>query len=286
MKAKRLGRGLEALIPDESGKAGSAPGSLADVAVHTIRSNPFQPRKEFDEEGLNELKQSILANGVIQPVTVRPADGGYELIAGERRLRAVRELGYAAIPAYIIEVRSEDRMLELALVENIQREDLNPIELAKAYKQLLTEYSLTHEEVARKVGKDRATVTNFVRLLKLPQKIQDSLLQGEITMGHAKCLMSIASFEGQVRLWKKTLSQGWSVRKLEDVVRGEEPKNAKPGSGSVPVSPQIRELEDRIRAVAATQVHIRKGAKGGKIEIYYYSDEDLARIVDLFENIK
>ncbi|HHS14378.1 MAG TPA: ParB/RepB/Spo0J family partition protein [bacterium] len=286
MKAKRLGRGLEALIPDEPDGMVSSPGSMAEVDVLNIRSNPFQPRKEFDADGLNELKQSILANGVIQPITVRPVDGGYELIAGERRLRAVRELGYAVIPAYVVDVRSEDQMLEMALVENIQREDLNPIELAKAYKQLLTEYSLTHEEVAQKVGKDRATVTNFVRLLKLPQKIQNSLSQGEITMGHAKCFMSIVSPDAQLRLWKKALSQGWSVRKLEALVREEEPNNIKTDSGSVPVSPHIRELEDRIRAVAATQVHIRRGARGGKIEIYYYSDEDLDRLVDLFENMK
>lgn len=284
---KRLGRGLEALIPSvepESEKQGE---SLLNIEVARIRMNPKQPRTDFDPQGLEELKQSILENGVIQPITVRPKDDGYELISGERRLRAVMELGYEKIPAYILPVESDEKMLELALVENIQREDLNPIELAKAYEKLQTEYGLTQEEVAQKVGKDRATVANFIRLLKLPEAIQESLSKGEITMGHARALMGLSSPTDQLQLWKKILAKGLNVRQVEEAVRtsmGSKPGAKKETGSHVP--PFVQEIEDRIRKILGTQIKVHYSPKGGKIEIHYYSDEDLDRILELLSKIE
>lgn len=284
---KRLGRGLEALIPPVERESQTRAESLLNIEVVRIRVNPKQPRTEFDPQGLEELKQSILENGVIQPITVRPKDNGYELISGERRLRAVMELGYEKMPAYILPVESDEKMLELALVENIQREDLNPIELAKAYEKLQTEYGLTQEEVAQKVGKDRATVANFIRLLKLPEAIQESLAKGEITMGHARALMGLSSPTGQLQLWKKILAKGLNVRQVEEAVRTS--TVSKPGVQKetvFQVPPFVQEIEDRMRKILGTQVKVHYSTKGGRIEIHYYSDEDLDRILDLLSKIE
>jgi len=286
MKNKRLGKGLEALIPQISPEEESEKGEkLLEIEAAKVRANPFQPRTEFDKKGLEELKQSVMENGVIQPITVRKTDEGFELIAGERRLKAVQELGFSRIPAFVMDVDSEDKMLELALVENIQREDLNPIELAKAYQRLQKEYGLTHEAVAQKVGKDRATVTNFIRLLKLPRKIQDSLHSGQISMGHARALMGLSSPAEQIKMWKKIVKQGWSVRKVEAVVRSQLEHVEKANKVTAPErSPYMVEIEDKLRSLLGTQVRIRKSGKGGKIEISYYSDEDLDRLIELLES--
>jgi len=287
MKSKRLGKGLEALIPQMSPEEElEKKEKLFEIEVARVRANPFQPRSEFDKKGLDELKQSILENGVIQPITVRKTEEGFELIAGERRLRAVQELGFDRIPAFVMDVDSEDKMLELALVENIQREDLNPIELARAYQRLQKEYGLTHEAVAQKVGKDRATVTNFIRLLKLPKKIQDSLSSGQISMGHARALMGLSSPSEQIGMWKKIIKQGWSVRKVEEAVRNQIETKEKIKKVAVHERPPYMvENEDRLRSVLGTQIRIRKSGKGGKIEISYYSDEDLDRLVELLESL-
>ena len=288
MKSKRLGKGLEALIPQVSPEEEeSRRDALFEVDVARVRANPFQPRTEFDREGLKELEQSIVENGVIQPITVRRVDDEFELIAGERRLRAVQELGYVKIPAFVMEVDSEDQMLELALVENIQREDLNPIEQAKAFHQLMKGYGLTQEMVAKKVGKDRATVANFVRLLKLPEQIQNSLRDGKISMGHARALMGLSTGGEQIRIWKKAVKQDWSVRKVEAVVR--EMQETSPRIQSMaPVkrSPYLKETEDELRTILGTQVKIKPSAKGGKIEISYFFDDDLERVVELIQSIK
>ena len=286
MKNKRLGKGLEALIPQMSPEEESEKGErLFEIEVPRIRANPFQPRTEFDKKGLDELKQSIMENGVIQPITVRKADEGFELIAGERRLRAVQELGFSQIPAFVMNIDSEDKMLELALVENIQREDLNPIELAKAYQRLQKEYGLTHEAVAQKVGKDRATVTNFIRLLKLPRKIQNSLHSGQISMGHARALMGLPSPSEQIKMWKKIIKQGWSVRKVEETVKSQLENVEKTTKVAVPERfSYMVEIEDKLRSLLGTQVKVKKSGKGGKIEISYYSDEDLDRLIELLES--
>ena len=286
-KSNRLGRGLEALIPQIPPEEESSGRSLDNLPVSKIHTNPKQPRTVFGRQGLDELKKSIVENGVIQPITVRKTDGGFEIVAGERRLRAVAELGYERIPAYVLEVDSEEKMLELALVENVQREDLNPIELARAYESLQTEYRLSQEEVAQKVGKDRATVANFIRLLKLPEVIQESLSKDEISMGHARAIMGLSSRSDQIRIWKKTLSKGWSVRKVEDEVRIHSETKKQPGkSRSEKRHPYFSEAEDKIRTKLGTQVRIVPSGKGGRVEIRYFSEEELDRLIELFQSIR
>ena len=272
MKPKRLGKGLEALIPQVSPEDEKTRGDvLFEVAVDKVRANPFQPRTQFDRDGLEELKQSVLENGIIQPITVRRINGEFELIAGERRLRVVQELGYSKIPAFVMQVKSDDQMLELALVENIQREDLNPIEQAEAFQCLMKTYGLTQETVAKKVGKDRATVANFIRLLKLPEEIQQSLRRAEISMGHARALMGLSTAAAQMTVWKKVLKQGWSVRKVEDVVREAQEKGTqtKKPESKAKRAPYLVETEDELRAILGTQVKIKPGSRGGKVEVSY-----------------
>ncbi|RKY82687.1 DNA-binding protein [candidate division KSB1 bacterium] len=284
MKTKRLGRGLDALIPQtNSNQESDVVESISEIKISSITANPYQPRTKFDKDSLEDLKNSIKENGVIQPVTVRKAGAGFELIAGERRFRAVQELGFKRIPAYVIEVGSEEKLLELALIENIQREDLNPIEVARAYKQLQQEYGLTQEQVSVKVGKDRATVANFIRLLKLPGKIQDSLKSGEISMGHARVLTGLKNEHVQIKLWKKIIKENLSVRKVEQ----EAQKLTEKKSGSVAAAsqknPYIDELEEKLRSRLGTQVKITPKSKGGKIEINYYSNDDLERLMDIIQ---
>ena len=225
----RLGRGLDALIRKESttsdritadASVGFSVDSIAKIPVSRIKANRFQPRKEFHQESLEELKNSIRENGLVQPITVRRIENGlYELVSGERRLRAVTELGSKEIPAYVIQVDSDSKMLELALTENLQREDLNPIEIATGYQRLIEECSLTQEQVASRVGKDRATVTNFLRLLKLPPQIQKSLILGEISAGHARSLLALEGRREQFYLFNKTIRNSLSVRQVENEVR-------------------------------------------------------------------
>lgn len=286
-KSNRLGRGLEALIPQADPEGGEDQGRLDTVLISRIRTNPRQPRMKFDPARIEELKQSISENGVIQPVTVRRADGGFELISGERRLRAVTELGIERIPAYVVDVDSDEKMLEMALVENIQREDLNPVELAQAYEQLQARYRLSQEEVARKVGKDRATVANFLRLLKLPDPIQASLADGTISMGHARAIMGLSSRADQMSVWKRAAAKGWSVRKVEEEVRRiMEPAETKRKEKTGKRHSFFSGAEDRVRSALGTQVRIRPSGKGGRIEIQYFSQDDLDRILDLFDRLQ
>lgn len=285
MKSKRLGRGLEALIPQvhpEEETGGSR--SLEQIEAALIRVNPQQPRLAFNQKRLNELKQSIQEHGVIQPITIHKTEAGFELISGERRLRAVIELGYERIPAYIIEVESQDKLLELALIENIQREDLNPIEIAQAYNKLQKDHGLTQEEVSQKVGKDRATVANFIRLLKLPEKVQQCLSNEEISMGHARALMGLPKQEDQIQLCKKIIHQQMNVRQVEEAVR-KATESTKPESKAVPRDLFIVEIEDKIREIISSQVRVRQSGRGGRIEIDFFSHEDLERIVELLNSI-
>jgi ParB family chromosome partitioning protein len=287
MKSKRLGRGLEALIPDITPEDALHLGdSLNQIMISQIRANPQQPRMTFDRRKLEELKQSISENGLIQPITVRKADDGFELISGERRLRAVQELGIEKIPAYVMEVESDEKLLELSLIENIQRDDLNAIEVAAAYDKLQHEYRLTQEEVAQKVGKDRATVANFVRLLKLPEVIQESIKKDELSMGHARAIMGLSSRGEQIQLWRKIIKNGWSVRKVEETVRGQSDKKS-PGKTAQKTSKNVAiiSMEDRIRSVLGSRVQIQPSGSGGKIEIFYFSEEDLDRLYELLLKI-
>ncbi|HDQ45584.1 MAG TPA: ParB/RepB/Spo0J family partition protein [bacterium] len=286
MKTNRLGRGLEALIPQIPPEAeGRRAEDLFQIDVALIRVNPHQPRVVFDPDRMMQLRQSIEEHGVIQPITVRKHDGGYELISGERRLRAVIDLGYERIPAYVIKVESEDGLLELALIENIQREDLNAVEVAHAYQRLQKEYGLTQEEVARKVGKDRATVANFVRILKLPEQVQNAIQRDEISMGHARALMGLESRDEQIRLCRKIILQQLNVRQVEDQVRKLSQADAKKTDQSRKRNPDLEAIEDRFRTALGCQVKIRPSVRGGKIEIVYYSKDDLERLTELIDGV-
>jgi len=297
-----LGRGLDALIPRAVTKEisidskeirfddGQSVGVIAKIEIAKIKPNPYQPRETFDRTALEELKQSIIEKGVIQPITVRRLPGGmYELISGERRVRASTEAGLTHIPAYIIEVESEKELLELSLIENIQREKLNPIEIAKAYQRLIEELGYTQEEIAKKIGKDRTTVANFIRLLKLPEQIQESLKRGEITMGHARALINLPSRKLQVEIWNKIVKQGWSVRKVEKIVRdlskgkiAEEKTTKKKTAQS-----EFRDIESKLKRIFGTQVKIKQTGNGrGEIVIEFYSDDEFERLLELFEVIE
>lgn len=297
-----MGRGLDALIPRAVTKEisidskeirfddGQSVGVIAKIEIAKIKPNPYQPRETFDRTALEELKQSIIEKGVIQPITVRRLPGGmYELISGERRVRASTEAGLTHIPAYIIEVESEKELLELSLIENIQREKLNPIEIAKAYQRLIEELGYTQEEIAKKIGKDRTTVANFIRLLKLPEQIQESLKRGEITMGHARALINLPSRKLQVEIWNKIVKQGWSVRKVEKIVRdlskgkiAEEKTTKKKTAQS-----EFRDIESKLKRIFGTQVKIKQTGNGrGEIVIEFYSDDEFERLLELFELIE
>ncbi|MCH7674312.1 ParB/RepB/Spo0J family partition protein [candidate division KSB1 bacterium] len=285
MAVRRLGKGLSALIPDIPSDDPEQSERLREVEVSKVRPNPFQPRENFDPTALQELKQSISEKGIIQPISVRVANSGYELIAGERRLRAVSELGLDRIPAYVMEVTTDEEMIELSLIENIQRENLNAVDEAKGYQTLVIKFNLTQDEVAKKVGKDRTTITNSLRILRLPKIIQDSLIKDEISAGHARALLTLSKKEDQVNLWKQTLKKKYSVRQIENIVKAEKPAVA-PRKKSLPKQdPFINEAENKLRAILGTQVRIKDNKGKGKIEIEYYSNSDIERILELMERI-
>ena len=281
MATQRLGKGLSALIPDIQEADTIRKENLSEIHVSKISPNPFQPRTDFDHQALSELKSSISENGLITPISVRRLGDGYQLIAGERRLRAVQELAYETIPAYVLDVSSDQEMLELSLIENIQRENLNPIEEALGYKRLIDECNLTQESAAKRVGKDRATIANFMRLLKRPDLVQASLRSKEISAGHARALLAFDDKSEQLKVWKKIKQDGLSVRQVEKLTspRRKTAKNkaAKPAS----LEPHLQEAEDKIRQIFGTQVRIQKKGKKGAIELEYYSENDLERIIEL-----
>lgn len=305
-----LGRGLDALLKptikddisveqikpsDEiQGDDGKSFDILVKVPITDIIPNQFQPRITFEPTALEELKKSILENGLIQPITVRRiGEGKFELISGERRLRACREIGYREVPAYIIKVDSNESMLALALIENIQREKLNPIEIANAYKRLMEECNLSQEEIAKRVGKDRTTITNFIRLLRLPNVVQESLIKDEITTGHARALITLPNEALQIDLLNKIISQNLSVRKLEGLVKkflqgaDEETRIEKPIQKEKTLEAlSIAELENRLRGIFATKVECKQSKDGsGNILIEFYSEDELERLLDLFDTI-
>ena len=281
-KKRALGKGLRALIPDIPADDVDLE-TITNVEVTKVTPNPFQPRETFDPKSMEELKRSIADRGVIQPITVRHTESGFQLIAGERRLRAVRDLAFATIPAFILDVTSDEDMLEISIIENIHREDLNPMDIAKGYLRLIDECKLTQEEVSNKVSKDRSTVANFLRLLKLPRRIQESLKNNELSMGHARALISLPSSEDQIQLWKKTIRNSLSVRKVEALAKqlASRTYTSKQEKFEKEIPFYLRDFEDRLRRSLATQVKITAKAKGGKIEIEYYSDDDLDRLLGL-----
>jgi ParB family chromosome partitioning protein len=294
-----LGRGLASLIPRQAAVPplpvggqddGVSNDIIASIALDRIQQNPYQPRAEFEPVALDELKRSIQEKGIIQPVTVRRLGDAYQLISGERRVRAAREAGLKQIPAYIIRVRSNEEMLELALIENLQREHLNPIEIAISYKRLIDECRYTQEEVSQKIGKDRTTITNFLRLLKLPEPIQAAVRKGEISSGHARALVAIEIPDRQMEIFRRTVVRGLSVRDVERLARE---KSGKKGArrvgvhGAGAVSSSLSSIEERLRQFLGTRVQVRMLQDGkGEIVIEYYSADDLERILEIFSEIE
>src|SRR5689334_15829604 len=288
---RRLGRGLSALFtqPNSPEAPTTEPEIRAreELPIERIRANPFQPRKNFDPAGIEELVQSIRQHGLLQPIVVRPTGDAFELVSGERRLRAFRELGRATIPAIIRHEVSDGEMLELAMVENLQRRDLDPIERAHGYRDMMDRLGLSQEQVADKVGLQRPTVANHLRLLDLPQPAQQALVKGLIQMGHARALLGCKDAGIAQRLLEKTVRDDLSVREVEGLVRnrtGAEPSSpaAEPVKTVVPQAPWVRDLEDRMRAHLGTKVQLRNGpGYRGQIVIEYFQREDLERLSDV-----
>jgi ParB family chromosome partitioning protein len=281
---KGLGKGLAALISeaDTPAPSGAAPG---DVALDLIDPNPFQPRQVFDDESLEDLTRSIQVQGILQPVLLRRNGERFQLIVGERRWRAARAAGLSAIPAQVRDSATDEEMLELALLENVQRKDLNPIEIAQAILRLQESCHLTQEMVAEKLGVSRAHVANLVRLLKLPVRIKAALADGRVTMGHARALLSVSDEKQQSELFERFLADGRpTVREAEDLTRRAAGKpRKKPAPADHRQELELRKLEERLRRVLSTRVRIKARGRGGVLEIQFFSAEDLQRILDLLE---
>jgi len=267
-------------------------GTIGLLPIAQISPNPFQPRLDFEPEALKELKESIMQKGVVQPITVRrkPDGNGFELISGERRLRAATDAGFTEIPAYVLDVKTNRDMIELALIENIQRKNLNPIEVALGYQRLADECGLTQEEIAQRVNKDRTTVTNFIRLLKLPREIQESIRAETVSMGHARALLAVEDPDIQLELWRLIIEQQLSVRRVEELAnkinrQKKKTSRKKEGKSTSEKLLDIAEVESVLRNKLSTKVKIRHSKKGsGEITIEYYSPDDLERIVEAITN--
>ncbi|MDA8422477.1 MAG: ParB/RepB/Spo0J family partition protein [Nitrospiraceae bacterium] len=278
MQKQALGKGLGALIPDLSvldDREKKALG-ISEIELDKIIPNDYQPRKVFDDEKLKELAASIKEQGVIQPIIVHKAGGGFQLIAGERRWRASRLAGLKTIPALVKEATKRE-LLEMALIENIQREDLNPLEAAEAYKRLQDEFKLTQEDLARRVGKERSTVTNFLRLLGLPKELKHDLSSGALSMGHAKALLSLDRVRDQLQAAASIVKKGLSVREAEALAHGlkNPPKEKKTRPNQ-----ELKSVEEKLKKSLGTKVSITSKSKGGRIVIEYYSPEELDRILE------
>src|SRR5947209_5958072 len=278
---RRLGRGLEALLGPTREEA-EREGSLVELRIQDIKPNPFQPRKTVDPAALEELVSSIKQAGLLQPVVVRRANGGYELIAGERRLRACQQLGWERIPA--VQRDADDRtLLTLARIENLQRDDPSPVDEARGYERMIAEFKLAQQDVADAVGRDRSTVANALRVLKLPEAVLQMLHEGHLSVGHARALLAIEDPRNATNLAREVVAQGLSVREIEDRVRGDRAPERRPrlkkGLGQ---APEVRRVEDALRRRLGTDVRVSLRAKGkGQLHISFYSNDDLARLLEL-----
>lgn len=282
MHRKALGRGLEALIPGGTATAtAEAPASGSrELALTDISANPFQPRKRFDDEAIKELAASIRANGVLQPILVRRFGAEeYQLVAGERRLRAASLAGLERIPAVIREV-SDREMMELALVENIQRQDLDPIEEAKAFQTLIEKIGLTHDQLSERVGKQRSSISNSLRLLGLPAEVQDMVSRGTLSAGHARALLGVPASGDQLAAARYVVNRGFSVRRTEAFIRRKlRMQHSRPRSQKATA---LSDLETRLQQRFGTRVSISPARRGGRVEFEYFSDEDLERLLELW----
>ncbi|MFB3894782.1 MAG: ParB/RepB/Spo0J family partition protein [bacterium] len=287
MKKQGLGKGLSALIPTDKKtdftsviETETKSTGLVNLPISSIKPNRLQPRSDFSEESLSELTASIAEKGVISPIHVRKVDGGYELIAGERRYRAALKLNLVIIPAIVKEVDDEES-LELALIENLQRDDLNPIEKAKGFQRLIDQFSLTQEEVAKRIGQDRSSVANILRLLQLPESVQNNVSRGTLSMGHARALLSLLSIKAQEDGAQFVIHHQLSVRQTEDYVKklvsGPSVKKTKP----LP-KPEVVALEDQLQRTLGTKVRVYVHGKQGKIEIEFHTLDELDRLLDRF----
>lgn len=288
-----LGRGLGALLSEASDespripkKANVSVSGINEIDIESIETNPYQPRTHFDEEALNELKDSIKTQGIIQPITVRKVGIKYQLISGERRLQASKLAGLKKIPAYVRSA-NDQQMLEMALIENIQRENLNAIEVALSYQRLISECDLKQEELGDRVGKKRSTVTNYLRLLKLPPDIQAGIRDGVVSMGHARALIGIENVDALLEVYKKIIQQELSVRKTEELVRLlTNPIQAKTpvSTGAKPASPEIQKLQSELSSHFGSKVQIKADEKNkGEIKIPFVSTQDLNRILEILD---
>ena len=290
MSSNRLGKGLEALIRPEKEpkkkktikKTNTSPG-VTEILISDIRPNPNQPRREFDESTLEELASSIKLKGVVTPITVRNVENGFELIAGERRWRASKISKKRKIPAYVINVKNESEIMEIALIENVQRQDLNALEESEAYAVLNSKFGMSHNEIAKAVGKKRVTISNSLRLLKLPSEIRSSLRKGVITAGHARAILQGKTTNQMIKAWKKIIESNLSVRNSETLFKSAvQPLKKKKKKI---YSQQVKSVEDKLIEILGTKVKLKAGKNKGSIEISYYSDDDLERIIELIESI-
>ncbi len=281
MARKALGRGISAIIPDVSSILDHRALPMVEIELDRLSANPSQPRQDFDPGSLEELARSIGEKGLLQPVVVRSAKDGFQLIAGERRARAARLAGLKKIPAIVLDIKQEREMLELALIENLHREDLNPIDQAKAYQQLIDQCKLTQEAVAKEVNKDRASIANTLRLLNLAEEVQSMVRRGKLSAGHARALLSLDRKKDQIALARRIARGDLSVRAVEKMVAQRDGRNRRPRRIRRTISSEVREIVERLQRALGTAVKIIPRGKGGRLEIEYYSDDDLERLVDL-----
>ena len=285
MSSKRLGKGINAIInPGSKKNANSSNRSgVNKVKINNIKPNPDQPRRDFDKKSLEELSLSIKNKGVITPITLRKSGKDYEIVAGERRWRAAKKAKLKSIPAYIIDIKNNSEMMQVALIENIQREDLNAIEEAEGYAILNSKYGLSHDEIANTIGKKRTTISNALRLLKLPPEIRKSIRAGKISAGHGRAILQKKTISAMQAFWKKIINESLSVRAAEALVKplGKVKKIRKVGfkKGST------KGIEDKLIEIFGTKVKLKPSQVGGSIEIVYFSDDDLDRILDLLQSI-
>lgn len=292
-KNRGLGKGLEALFSNSeidtqeisvTKKEESEEKGISFININEIKPNQNQPRKSFNEEKLEELAASIIENGLIQPVILRKADKGYEIVAGERRWRACRKAGLKEIPCIIREFTDEQNML-IAIIENMQREDLNPIEEAEGLNQMIVNFGMTQEQVSKSVGKSRPYITNALRLLKLPSEIREMLLANQLSAGHARAIAGIGDTEKQIQLAEYAIKEGLSVREIEKIIKEENAPKKKISRKKAEKSADVRKVEDDLKQIMGTKVNLNQSGKKGKIEIEYYSRDELERLIELLKSL-
>lgn len=292
-KNRGLGKGLEALFSNSeidtqeisvTKKEESEEKGISFININEIKPNQNQPRKSFNEEKLEELAASIIENGLIQPVILRKADKGYEIVAGERRWRACRKAGLKEIPCIIREFTDEQNML-IAIIENMQREDLNPIEEAEGLNQMIVNFGMTQEQVSKSVGKSRPYITNALRLLKLPSEIREMLLANQLSAGHARAIAGISDTEKQIQLAEYAIKEGLSVREIEKIIKEENASKKKISRKKAEKSADVRKVEDDLKQIMGTKVNLNQSGKKGKIEIEYYSRDELERLIEMLKSL-